>query len=63
MIFDDTRWWGLRPETITPAQLAGIGWYEVVETTRPADTGTTTYDESVTLVGGVPTQAWTSPAH
>jgi hypothetical protein len=56
---DGTRDWDLRPDDITPEQLAEIGWYEVVRVQRPPDTETTTHDESVTLVDGVPTQTWT----
>jgi len=35
------------------------GWFEVVDTARPADTDTTTHDRSVDLVNGTPTVVWT----
>lgn len=42
--------------------LASFGIFEVVETTRPADTDTTTHDRTVELVAGVPTVVWTQRA-
>jgi len=48
------QWIELTPEN---AHLAG--WFEVVDTPRPADTPTTTHDRSVELVNGTPTVVWT----
>lgn len=46
----------------TDEQLADFGWLPVVDAPRPADTVTHTYERSVTLVGGVPTETWTQVA-
>lgn len=59
LIFDGTRWWDMRGAT--DAALATVGWYPVTATPRPPDTQTTTtFDYSVTLVAGVPTETWTA---
>lgn len=58
LVYEAGRWWDLRP--MTPAVLAPRGWFVVTPTARPADTDTTTTDYSVTLVGGVPTETWTT---
>lgn len=55
--FDGTRWWDLRPGQVDPAL---AGWFQVVETTRPADTDTATSDPSIVLVDGTPTRVWTA---
>ena len=52
--WDGARQWDLRD----PATTTAAGWVEVTETTRPVDTPTTTTDETVELVDGIPTQAW-----
>ena len=54
---DGTRDWDLRP--MSDPELAELGWLPVTTTPRPADTETTTYDYSVELVDGVPTEVWT----
>ena len=54
---DGERDWDLRP--MDDAELAELGWYEVVTVPRPPDTETTTYDYSVELVAGVPSEVWT----
>lgn len=36
------------------------GWYAITTTRRPPDTDTTTYDRSVAIVNGVPTETWTA---
>lgn len=56
--WDGARQWDLRD----PANVAAAGWVPVTLTPRPADTATTTTDETVQLVGGVPTQVWTTRA-
>jgi len=56
-MFDDGRWWDLRP--MTPEVLTPRGWFELVEVPRPPDTDTTTHDYSLTVVDGLPTQTWT----
>lgn len=43
---------------ITAEQLAACGWFEVVAVARPADTATHTFDRTLTLVAGVPTETW-----
>lgn len=57
LVFEGGRWWDLRPKD--PALLAQHGWYEVVETERPADTATTTADLTYTYADGAVTQTWT----
>ena len=52
--WDGARQWDLRD----PATTTAAGWVEVTETTRPVDTPTTTTDETVEIVDGIPTQAW-----
>jgi hypothetical protein len=54
---DGTRDWDLR--TMSDPELAAIGWLPVTTTSRPPDTATTTFDYSIELVGGVPTEVWT----
>ena len=56
--WDGARQWDLRD----PANIAPAGWVEVIETTRPDDTATTTTEETVQLVAGVPTRVWTARA-
>jgi hypothetical protein len=60
LVFDGVRWWDLRP--LDPVVLAGVGWYTVVEATRPADTATTTWDAVFTLTGSVVAQSWVERA-
>jgi hypothetical protein len=55
---DSARDWDLRPMSDT--ELAALGWLPVVVVARPPDTATTTYDHSVTLVAGKPTDTWTA---
>lgn len=54
-ILDETI--DLRP--MDPALLATHGIYEIVETTRLADTAATTSTRTVELVAGKPTYVWT----
>jgi len=56
--WDGTRYWDLRP--MTSPDLAALGWHEVVDTPRPADTATDTHERSIVLVNGVPTVTWTA---
>jgi len=58
------RWWDLRQHdqdfaTWESDILAPHGWMLIATTTRPPDTPTTTFDYSVALVDGVPTEVWT----
>jgi hypothetical protein len=58
------RWWDLRQHDLDLAMweteiIEPHGWLPVVMTTRPADTETDTFDYSVQLVDGVPTEVWT----
>lgn len=55
---DNQAWVMGLPDADTATQQA-TGWFEVVDTTRPDDTATTTHDRSIELVGGVPTVVWT----
>jgi hypothetical protein len=56
----DTGQWvlGLRDAPVSLQQ--ACGWFAVTENVRPADTPTTTYDRSLTLVANVPTVTWTA---
>jgi hypothetical protein len=58
------RWWDLRQhdmdEAAWEADIIGPhGWAPIVMTPRPPDTDTTTFDYSIILVGGIPTEVWT----
>ena len=54
------RWWDCRDATIRAAYIAAADWRPVTDAPAPADTGTTTHDYSIALVGGVPTVTWTA---
>lgn len=56
--WDGARYWDLRP--MDADDLAAIGWHEVADAPRPADTATDTYERSIVLVNGVPTVTWTA---
>ena len=56
---DDGQWVMDLPTAQLATQQA-CGWFQVVQTTRPPDTATTTSDSSVELVDGYPTVVWTS---
>jgi hypothetical protein len=58
------QWWDLRYHDWTLVQweteiIGPHGWVPVVTTARPESTPTTTYDYSVELIDGVPTEVWT----
>ena len=53
---DGARDWDLRP--MDAAQLAELGWFEVIETERPPNTDLTTWDSTVEVVDGIPTVVW-----
>ena len=53
---------GIRYDLRDPATRAARGWVEVVETPRPADTDTATWDGGAELVDGVPTRTWSPRA-
>ncbi len=55
----DGRWWDFRNPLPAGVALADLGWYEVTDVARPADTATTTFDRSVALQDGTPTVTWT----
>lgn len=44
---------------ITPAELAACGWFSVAVVARPTDTASATYDYSIGLVNGSPSDVWT----
>lgn len=49
------------PETIntmTPEQLAAIGWYMIEDVPKPSDTNLITYDMKIDEVDGIPTITW-----
>jgi hypothetical protein len=54
---DGERDWDTRQ--MSDAELAELGWLVIVATERPPNTDLTTFDYSVQLVGGVPTEVWT----
>ena len=58
LAFDGTRWWDLR--TLDPATLAACDWYPVVESQRPADTATDTYDPAYAVTGSSTPRPWTA---
>ena len=55
---DNGNWVLGLPDASTALQQA-CGWFEAVETARPADTATDTHTRSVELVSGVATVVWT----
>lgn len=60
-IYDGGRWWDLRDDTVLQEWLTVYNWVEVVQTPKPADTATDTYDKrSVELISGIPTEVWHS---
>jgi len=54
---DGERDWDLRP--MTDPELAALGWLALVVVPRPPDTPTTTFDYTIGLVAGLPTEIWT----
>lgn len=56
----DTQEWVMGLATAPVDLQHACGWYEVVETARPADDATTTYDRSITIQNGTPTVTWTA---
>ena len=58
----DTRQWVLGLRDADPAVQEACGWFQVTDTTRPADTVTERYERSVDLVAGVPTVVWSAVA-
>ena len=54
---DGERDWDMRGMSDT--ELAGLGWYKVIEVPQPVNTETTTFDYSIELVDSVPTEVWT----
>ena len=60
----EDRWWDLREHDYTlltwEAEIIGPhGWLPIVHTDRPPDTDAVTYDYSLELVDGQPTEVWT----
>jgi hypothetical protein len=60
----EDRWWDLRHHDYDLATweteiIGPHGWQTVVTTTRPPDTASDTFDYSIELVDGVPTEVWT----
>lgn len=59
LYFDGTMWHDWRGPGPWRTQPSSAGWFPVATTQRPVDTDTTTHDESVALVDGLPVQTWT----
>lgn len=55
----DTGQWILNLADADEPTREACGWYEVVDTLRPDDTPTATFDHSIELVDGTPTVVWT----
>lgn len=55
----DTGQWILNLADADEPTREACGWYEVVDTPRPDDTPTATFDHSIELVDGTPTVVWT----
>lgn len=58
-IFHGARWWDCRDPATRNAYIVDANWLEVVETPKPEDDAVNTYDYTVELVAGVPTEVWT----
>jgi hypothetical protein len=56
----DTNEWVLGLADATTTLQQACGYYLVTTTPRPADTADTTYDYSITLQAGIPTETWTA---
>ena len=56
----DGRWWDLRRRD--SEALAACGWHEATLAARPADTATTTWDQTWTLTDGTWREGWTERA-
>ena len=60
-LYAEGRWWDNRDPAVVQEWMTTYGWVEVVNTPKPADTTTDTYDQrSVELIDGIPTEVWTS---
>lgn len=58
----DSGAWVLGLRDADSATQEACGWYAIVDTARPDDTATTTHDQLIELVAGVPTVVWTERA-
>jgi hypothetical protein len=58
----DSGAWVLGLADADQATREACGWFEVDDTARPDDTATTTHDQLIELVAGVPTVVWTERA-
>lgn len=56
--FSLRRWWDLRDDAVLEEWLGATGYKEVVQTRRPLDTPTSTFDLRIELSDGVPVQQW-----
>lgn len=54
----DTGEWVLGLRDANAATQQACGWYAITDTPRPDDTDTTTFDQTIELVDGVPTVVW-----
>jgi hypothetical protein len=59
LYFDGTVWHDWRGDPPWRTQPSSAGWFPIMLTPRPADDATTTHDESVKIVSGLPVQTWT----
>ena len=60
----DGQWWDLRHHEWTLAHwenevIGPHGWLPIVHVDRPPDTASDTFDYSLALIDGVPTEVWT----
>jgi hypothetical protein len=58
----DNGKWVMGIRDASPELRQACGYFAVVRVDRPADTPTTTWERSVVLVAGVPTETWTARA-
>ena len=59
LYLDGTVWHDWRGPGPWRTEPGDVGWFPIMLSPRPADTDTTTHDESVALVNGLPVQTWT----
>ena len=60
LYFDGIEWHDWRGPGPWRTEPADAGWFPIMLSPRPDDTDTTTHDEKVVLVDGVPVQTWTA---
>ena len=59
--WDHDRWWDFTVPAVLSEWMTAYGWVAVTDPgPRPADTDTTRYVQTVTLIAGIPTASWTA---